>query len=400
MAYTGITRGVRGTNSPLANNQIPDIEKTLLVLEPYQTPFLQYLWLNDKKSKPVINAKGKFSWFEDELVPHQVLVTSAQSGGSTITIAAANLSGLVNVFKASDIVFIEGTDEMAYVSTFNEGVSVVLTNLAGGNLTAIPENTYLKIVSQRLSDYETTLPSSITTQEIEKFNYLNIQTETIATSGRYQASETYTDGLTHSEQLEKKMKEMKMRQERAFWFSTVKGITAAGAHNYTYGEGVLGVIETNVSNYSGALQEETLDEHLLKVFQKGSDRRMHFAGANQIQQINQFIKKRYELNPNPTVKIYGVNLTQYITPFGIIDIIWNPIFDGKFSDYGFTVDPERIRMRFMQNDKKGSRKFRVEENVETPGTDGTVSKLLMDTGIEVHNEECHGILKGGLVVTP
>lgn len=400
MAYNGISRGVRGTNTPNVLNQVPDIEKTLLILEPYQTPLLQHLWLQERQNKHVINAKGKFSWFEDELVPHQVMVTAEQSGGATITIRAADLSSLVNVFRAGDIVFIEGTDEMAYVSTFNEGVSIVLTNLAGGSLTTIPANTYMKIVAQRNSDYETTLPTAITTQEVEKYNYLNIFNETIASSGRYQASETFTDGLTHDEQLEKKLKELKLKLERNFWFSTVKGLTTSGAHNITVGEGFLGVIDTNITNYSGKLTEETLDAHLMQVFQKGSNHRMHFAGMQQVQDINSFLKSRYELNPNPTIKIYGAALSQYITPFGMIDIIWNPIFDGKFTNYGFTVDPTKLRMRYMANDKKGSRKLRVEENVETPGTDGTTTKVLMDVGIEIHNEECHGILKGGLVVTP
>jgi hypothetical protein len=67
--------------------------------------------------------------------------------------------------------------------------------------------------------------------------------------------------------------------------------------------------------------------------------------------------------------------------------------DGKFKNFGFTLDAENIRLRYMANDNKGSRKFRVEEGVETSGVDGKTDKIMFDVGIEIHNEETHGILR-------
>ena len=116
-------------------------------------------------------------------------------------------------------------------------------------------------------------------------------------------------------------------------------------------------------------------------------------GSNQLAAINRFVKSRYELNPQPAIKAYGIRLQEYLTPFGVVDLLWNPVMDGKFSDFGFTIDTDRVRLRYMAPDKKGSRKFRIEENVETPGIDGTTTKILFDVGLEIHNEECHGILR-------
>ena len=47
----------------------------------------------------------------------------------------------------------------------------------------------------------------------------------------------------------------------------------------------------------------------------------------------------------------------------------------------------------MADDESGSRKFRIVEHVETPGTDGRVDKLMADIGIQIPNESIHGVAK-------
>ena len=58
--------------------------------------------------------------------------------------------------------------------------------------------------------------TSITTQEIEVYNYCTIFNEGIGTTGRDQAGQNYTDGKTHDEEVMKKMEEMKLMYERNF----------------------------------------------------------------------------------------------------------------------------------------------------------------------------------------
>jgi hypothetical protein len=88
---------------------------------------------------------------------------------------------------------------------------------------------------------------------------------------------------------------------------------------------------------------------------------------------------------------YGVKLKRYLTPFGDVGIYWNPRMDGKFVNYGFAVDWENIKMRYMANDDKGSQKFRIEEHVETNGESVSSVKIYADLSIEIPNESKHGI---------
>lgn len=395
MAYTGIVEGTRGTDSLLAANVKPDIDEVIRVLKPYQTPFLQWLWFFNRKGREVRNAYGKYSWFENEFFPHQTAITAeitASGTPATLTLSASNVQSIA-LFNDDDIVFIEETEEMAYVSS-RTASEVVLTNIdAVSDLTSLSSTgSFLKVIGSRNSEYSS-VRTAMTTKEVEKYNYLNIFSESIATTGRAQAGESFTDGMTHDEMVEKRIEEMKLQIERYFLFAPAHGYATTGNYRTTWGHGFIGRVSSNVNTYSSGLTESVFDEHLKEIFQKGSNHKVHLCGGNQLADINKFIKDRYELNPDPSVDVYGIHLKEYITPFGMVDIIWNPVMDGKFADAGFTIDAEKVRLRYMAPDKKGSRKFRIEENVETPGVDGTTTKILFDLGIEIQNEECHGILK-------
>lgn len=394
MAYESINQGVISSGTMNAANAVPDVEKILYLMKPYQTPLLQYLWFSGRKSKEVRSPFAKFSWFESELYPHQTTtktVINASGTPATLVLTTANCNS-ITIFNTDDIVLIEETDQMAYVSTKNTS-QVVLSHIDGTtSLTSLQtEGCYLKIIGSRNTEYSG-VRTAVSVKEVEKFNYLNIFSESVATTGRHQAGETYTDGVDHAALVAKKIEEMKLQAERYFLFAPSQGYATSGNYRTTWGHGFLGRIQTHVNSYSPTLDEETFDDHLREVFEKGSNRKIHMCGSGQLTEINKFVKSRYEINPNPVTTIYGVNVREYLTPFGTVDLIWNPMMDGKFTNYGFTIDADKVRLRYMANDKKGSRKFRIEEGVETPGVDGTTTKLLMDLGIEIHNEECHGIL--------
>lgn len=397
MATGAIRSGFLGTAALNTANVKPDIESVLQVLEPYQTPLLQWLWFGKRPAKVVKNAYGKYSWFEDELFPHQTAVTAAiiaASSPATLSLTTSNV-GSIALFNVGDYVIVEETDEMGYVISNNGSTAEIGHPDGSTGMTALTDGTgqyYIKVIGSRNSEYDG-VRTSVYTTEVEKFNYLNIFSESVSTTGRMQAGENYTDGLSHSELVEKRIKELKLQIERYFMFAPSQGYTTSGNYRTTYGHGFLGRVTSNVETYS-ILDEDTFDNYLKQIFAKGSNTRMHMCGSDQLAAINKFVKDRYELSIGGAeiASKYGIHMKQYITPFGLVDLVWNPVMDGKFSKYGFTIDPESIRMRYMDNDKKGSRKFRLQENVETPGIDGTQTKILFDIGLEIHNEEKHGIL--------
>jgi len=386
MAYTGTIIGTQTTVNQLAANQMPDVDRFLYLLEPYQTPLMQKLYFEKNKSEKVINENGKFSWFEDELFPHQTTVTNI-TGGAT---SEDNITvGSYTYFNVGDVWLIDTTEQVVYIDSLDSN-QVDITILDGAtNITACTTGSMRKIGS-RNHEFDTAR-TAVFTSEIEKYNYCTIHSETVTTSGRYQAGEKYTNGKSHAEQVKKATLQMKLTFERNFWFSTLAySGTISTNYRITFGEGFLGRVTTNKVPYTGTITEDVFEDFLKTVFQKGSKVRDIYLGADALMDINKFIKDKYQLN-NMTTE-YGVDVAKYTTPFGKANLIWNPIFEGKFSYSAFAVDPSKIKMRYMDSDDKGSRKFRLEENVQTPGTDGKSTKLMADIGCQIPNEEVHGIL--------
>jgi hypothetical protein len=391
--------GVAGTGARVSTNVKPSIDEMLRVLEPYQTPLLQWLYFGKKQSQVVKNKYGKVEHFEKQFVPHQTTVTAAISESSGLSLTASNVTD-VTFFNIGDLVLIEGTGELAQVSSGTVGSTPVLTHINGSTslsaLTSAHVGTYLKVIGSRNFEFTATSGRlSMIQKEVNNYNYLNIFTKYVTTSGRDEAGEAWTDGISHDEEVEIQIKQLKLEVERYLMFAPERGYATSGNERVTYGYGFEAFISTNVNTYTGDLQEAAFDSHLKSVFKKGSNRKVHMCGVEQREDIEKFMKERYTLQQQPGQKTmwaeYGVEANTYRTFSGLTTIIWNPVMDGKYENYGFTMDEDNIKLRFMAPDKTGPRKFGMRK-IDLGRNRGTETEILMDVGLQVMHESTHGIL--------
>ena len=403
MAYTGIISGTRSSQSYPATQVRPDIERSLAVIKPYQTPVTQFLFFSKGAKQIKVSSKlGKHSWFEDEYFPYQTTVyQDFTGGGATGTLYFTDPTIVV----INSVILLEDSGTMAYLTAAPSGTTAgsyaAISSLDGttllGNASA---GSNIKVLQQVMANEFNPTPTALSTEAVEKYNYLTIMTQAVSTTGRDEAGEAWTDGESHDEQVEKKIEEMKLSFERMILLAnsaSVARTVSIGGRSYlwTFGEGLIHRITTNVSPYTvGAMTEPVWNKYITGVMAKGSNYRIHYAGTQQITDINAWIGAKVRLVDNVTHE-YGVQATRLYPPTGgTVDVVWDPVLDGAYSSYGFTIDPECLGLMYMANDKKGSRKFRIEPNVETPGDDGTTTKILMDVGHRLINEEKCGILHG------
>ena len=269
----------------------------------------------------------------------------------------------------------------------------------GGTITAAATGTIRKIGT--LDHEYAGTRTAVSTQPIQVSNYLTKFNESVGMTGRQQASKTYTNGMSFKDQIDKKVDEMKLLYENNFKFATQSGVkTVTGAdgntYNATYGKGLQGMITTNVHTYT-TLTEPIIDAFLATIFSTGgSGVKDLYQGVNQSLAFAKIIKDKIMVPGETIVEKYGTKLTRYVMTQGTLNLVWDPTMNGQYIDWGFAVDPDAkkpLKMRFMSDDDKGSRKFRIEKHVETPGTDGRLDKFLADIGIQVPNQEIDGILK-------
>lgn len=393
MAYTGIGTGTHTGDSNLAANAKPSIEQAIAMLRPYQTPVLQWTHFSNRPMVEVRNKYGKHSWFENEFYPHIVNVSSSITGGSTLTITSSNVDN-PTYLQLDDTVLIEATNEWGYVSsiTAGSGSDRTITPFSG-SFTAVPSG-IIKIIGNVRIEVNTT-PTYKYTQEVEKYNYNQIFTESVDMSGRDMSGDAWTDMDTINERLELQIEQLKLKIERAFLHNLASFRIGSGSTVRSGTQGLLGRITTNVTSYTGGLTEEDLDNHFKTVFAKGSNVKYHYCGSDQLADINKIVKAKQMIWEAVPTK-YGVKVFSYMTPFGDVKLVWNPILDGTvYAKYGITIDESKVKGMYQAAEKGGqARKFRIERDVQTPGNDQKTHKILADVGIMVQNEETCGVLKG------
>lgn len=389
-------KGVVGTNVIESTNVKRDIDRMMQIIEPYQTPLLSWLFLQSKNQQVVTSRYAKYEWYEKEFLPHLEPLVASVTESSGLTFTKTTHLASIDQFNVNDIVLFEENDEMGYVESVN-ATTLVIQHIDGSStLSSLSEvGANLRILGKRVFEYHGRLEAR-TVKEVQKYNYLNEFVAYITTSGRYEAGMGETDGTTHEDLVEQRFRELKKEIEHYLWFSTSSGYFGSGNERTTWGEGVEGVLTTNVNSYAGSLDETTFRNHIKAVLALGSNRKIHFAGTEQMDDIEIFMNEKYSLQQNPKelsqFEEFGLVAKTYRMFSGIVSFVWNPMFDGKFVNYGYTLDIEQVKLRFMANDKKGSRKGRVRPNTQDNDKNGTETEILFDLGLQLMKEPYHGKL--------
>ncbi len=393
-----IKTGVVGTEALLSTNVKPDIDEVLKVLEPYQKPFTSWLFLSKKKSKPVYSQYAKFEWFEKHFYPHYTNVAAAISlTGTTLVLTSSNV-GNKDIFGLYDIVLIEEGSQMAYVSSVvgGSGSDVILTHIDGSTtLVALTDTTRnIKIIGTRTFEYGGRIDAK-QLQEVNVYNYLNEFKRFVTTSGRQQAGQAYTDGLSHKDRVKQKINEMQLEVERYFFKSNSRGYATSGNTRTTWGYGLDGFLSTNVKSYTGTLTVDTFRSFAKAVLSQGSNKKVLFAGPDMMEDIDAFLKNSYTVYQTPkelsVIQDFGGTIQTIRIFSGTISIVYDPVLDGSDLGTGYCVDEQYVMLRHMNADDLGPRKFDV-RTTTNPDQRGTETEVLMDVGLQLEHEATHGKL--------
>jgi hypothetical protein len=399
MAVTNqtVVTGTRTTSNVNTDMRVRDVENVIALLEPYQTPIEDFFFSGSMAEEVVTHPRSKFEWFEDAFLPDTMTLVDAIAGGGT-TEADIVVSG--NYFLAGDTILIEATGELARVTAVDTAnTEIDIKRVGGGNLTAAAAGTNIQRIVPAFVE-NGSKQSALTVQAVGRSGYCQILKKGLSMTGRQQAGENY-GGNDWDYQWKKALKEIKEATERMYLYNVGAYDDTSG--DITYSAGLNGTITTNRGTYSGDLDEVEFDDILKTVFNAGgSNKRIVMAGSGALAMINKFIKARYELsdttNGAGSLDKYGPVSTvgkrprvmTYLHAQGEIDLVWNPQLKNKYTNSIVIIDPENIKKRYMNSDKKGPRKYRREMGIETPGADSYDAQYLFDIGLQVRLEELHG----------
>lgn len=394
----GIVVGVRTSANTTSTNQAQDMDRVMHYIQDYQTPIHQFYLFNKDASKEVVNKKSKFEWHEKTVLGRSFALAGAVTGGGTTdTITQSSADGAL--LRTDDIVFIESTGDMLHITQANPiTTSATVRKVGAGNITPIASGATVRIIVPAKTENYSRQPA-LTNNADAKYGYCQIGLDAIAMSGREDAGDAMTDGESFSDLSIEKAQQIKIYEERKFLYNGTAYLDST--NNITYSAGARGVITTNVGYWNGELDEAEIEDQLELVFAKNDGGEIiGYAGSKYIKGLNKILKDRFTYNTNDIISVYGgitkssasnPTMLTYFTPWGKVMYVWEPMLEGDvYANACLYLNKKHHRMRYMKNDKKGSRKYRVEPNVQDPGTGNFHDQWMWDTGVEIREEVMHG----------
>lgn len=401
-----VSQGVRATGALSDTWVVRDIVRPSTLIAPFQTPYLNYLFLNKRvRWRQTANPKGLAEFPERELVPTLDTVISGGSSGSATIQFTPTEPNLYVVGKA--IKFLE-TGETGIITT--AGASPIATrdpSSAGAarTWTAAPSvNSKIKLLGEARSENDSTIEAVYMEQNMRtaavQLNEKSIKMTDMMIAAT-KAGGTY-GGNWWAQQNEDTIAAMKIDLENQLWLNEnyFSDTTIVSGYRTTKSEGAIYQIANNggqVLPY-GANPDKADWKEWMRMLKLGGKKKTVFAGDNIVNFIYDFVEEKYS-NTKAITRYGPIDGDDVIEVLSIrdagliVDIIRNPQWDDMYEDYAVALDDDYMFGLYFAPDNKGPRKFRIEVGVQADGTPREESKILAHIGCGVGNAPACGIFR-------
>ena len=396
---SGIASAGRDTTVSNAEGRLViDAVDKIFLLEPNKHPLVTLLtsvgkvwdgkaWTGSSMMKaPAFNPE--FKWFEDYYGGRYARAAAAVSGTKTSIDVTGAGSSPAYIFTVGDIVRNARTGENYLVTAITDADTIAITESYGDTpAAAIAAGDGLFIVGN-VSAENTGARNTNTTRSTAQTNYTQIFKTSIAVSGTEKAAKLY-GGSDLPYLRAKKGTEHALDIERAFWFGQKNSDTVGNyARRATGGidEFITGG-SSYVQNQGGPLTAVDMNTFLREGFTYGNSTKMLFAGGIVLQAISEMSRGQLQTKVGDTT--YGVKISEWMTPFGTINVVHNSLFVEEYAGYAYLLDMECFRYRYMDG-----RDTKLETNVQAPDVDGEIDQYITEAGLERKQAPRHALLKG------
>lgn len=373
--------GVRDTNNILAAKMKIDMSEKIALLQPSATPLTVFMKRAAGSSQAAKNPK--FSWMEDDLGARWDAINAAAGYASGITALDVDNG---SYFTAGDQVKVPRTGEVLLVSSVSTNTLTVVRGFGTTAAAALVDNDPLVIVGNVNEEggLARVLKSTV---EVEVFNYTQIWKTPFGVTNTQNATDMY-GGQDLSYQQKKKGIEHMVDMERSFLFGEKK-LDTSGSHPKRTTGGLLTFTSANNYDAGGALTQSEFDQNVAEIaFRYGSSEKLLLASARLLSVINGWATGKLQIMQGE--KTYGLSVTKYVTPFGVLNIVYHPLLEGAiYGGYGVVLDVENIKYRPLQG-----RDTKLETNIQANDEDSRKDQYLTEAGLEVRLPKTHALITG------
>lgn len=396
---TDVQKGVRMTGGVPSDFVIKDVSNEMMLVEPVYYPLMQWAFLSKSVKRHVTaNVNSLYEFSNRELLPNiDTIVDNGTGGSATIVIEVAE----PDLWVTGKSVRFEDTDETGIVTNVS-GADVTITK-DSGNWTQPTIGTNIYLLGEAHGENDDP-PVSVYVDPVMRKTRTQIFQKTVTMTDKMWAATTHGGtygGNWWDHQLNDRAKEMKRDIEMAFWLNGAHMIRTTSNASVTKTEGAIYQIENYggfLGGYTGGTASEQELDDFLGLSVRGSKRKTMFVGTELLDDIEQILKGRIDYD-GPVAR-YGpiegddiINVLTYRKANVIIDIIWEPLWEGKFAKYGVVLDDNYTTLVSYASDSKGSRRMRLEMDIDENGAPRNKAQMLADIGIALDCAPHHGVFK-------
>jgi len=140
--------------------------------------------------------------------------------------------------------------------------------------------------------------------------------------------------------------------------------------------------------------EVWMDTMLEQIFRYGAQEKLAFCGSGALLGINRSAKAGGTINLTPDSAGYGMKITQWITPFGVLNLKTHPLFsfDATTRNMMVIFEPSQIKYKYITDTTFYPDKEKDSQNGKR--LDATIEEFLTECGLEFHHGEKSGVLNG------
>ncbi|WP_127532740.1 SU10 major capsid protein [Paenibacillus kobensis] len=372
-------QGVRGTGNILSAKMKIDMSEKIALLQPDKTPLTTILKRLQGKSETASNPE--YNWMEDDLGARWDVVSNAGGYLSTdTTIVVAN----GDYFTANDLVKVPRTGEVLLITAIAAN-SLTVKRAHGTTAAAALVNNDPIVIIGNANEEGSGARSIKSTLEVVKTNYCQIFKTPFGVTNTQNASAMY-GGPDLSYQQMKKGIEHSMDMARAFWFGELKKDTT-GTHPKRSTKGIQSFLTSNNYDAGGTLTQANFDRNVSEIiFRYGSSEKIMFCSARVLSVINNWATGKLQIQQGEDT--FGLAVTKYITPFGVLNLVYEPLFEGAvYGAQAAVIDVENIKYRPLKG-----RDTSLETNIQNNDEDQRKDQYITEAGIEVRLPKTHALI--------
>ena len=386
-----IQTGNIGTEEPLPDERVVDMDDKIRTLDPEET---QFTTLSSKLGARVAT-REKVNWLEEEDFPRTVTAAGAQTASSGALVLTA---GQGKIVQANDMIRNMRTGEMSRIVTVTTD-TLSLNNGVGSIAAAAVNSGDVFLVTSDAQPQGSNFPTPRYLARVLGYNYTQITRTPWGFTGTTTAIELY-GGREPAKEARRKAREHKKKWETIGFFGARSFLTSAPPENEPQGSagGAIEFIQTIKRDWlagSTGLTPDFFDLFAQDVMAHGNgDGKVFFCAPKVAAAMSKWNRNGMGQYWEPTPQnVHGVKVDAFINgAYGyrvpvIVKREWASFPSPGYGSYGFLLDMDYIERRPLRD-----RDTKLLTEQQPKGKDSYNAEYITEATYEFAHERCHGYI--------